>query len=111
MNTELIRLSRKAAKEWAGTDGYNQASQLIGMLCDELEATAPDKPLEPKEKAYRTIAKHVFRAHRKYEGGKVLVILADDIREAEKLAMTAFGSSSVFVKRVTPTEDPQVYEV
>ncbi len=108
MNTELIRLSRKAAKEWAGTDGYYQASQLIGMLCDELEASAP---VEPKEKAYRSIAKHVFRAHRKYVGGNRLVILADDIREAEKLAMTALGSSSVFVKRVTPTEDPQVYEV
>lgn len=111
MNMELIKLSRKAAKEWAGTDGYNQASQLINMLCDELEATAPKQPLEPKEKAYRSIAKHVFRAHRKYEGGKVLVILADGIHEAEQLAMTAFGTSSVFVKRVTPTTDAQVYEV
>ena len=32
MNAELIKLSRKAAKEWAGTDGYNQASQLINPL-------------------------------------------------------------------------------
>ena len=111
MNTELIRLSRKAAKEWAGADGYSQASQLINMLCDELEATAPEQPLAPKEKAYRSIAKHIFRAHRKYEGGKVLVLLAADIREAEQLAMTAFGTSSVFVKRVNPTTDPQVYEV
>ncbi len=111
MNAELIRLSRKAAKEWAGTDGYHQASQLIGMLCDELEAATPNVPLESKEKAYRTIAKHVFRAHQKYEGGKMLVLLADDIHEAEKLAMAAFGSASVYVKRVTPTADPQVYEV
>ena len=28
MNVELIKLSRKAAREWTGTDGYNQASQL-----------------------------------------------------------------------------------
>lgn len=111
MNTELIRLSRKAAKEWAATDGYSQASQIVNMLCDELETIAPEQPLMPKEKAYRTLAKHIFRAHRKYEGGKVLVILADDIREAEQLAMTAFGTSSVFVKRVSPTEDPQVWEV
>ena len=41
----------------------------------------------------------------------MLVLLADDIREAEQLAMTAFGTSSVFVKRVNPTTDPQVYEV
>ena len=41
----------------------------------------------------------------------MLAILADDIREAEKLAMMEFGTSSVFVKRVVPTADPQVYEV
>ena len=111
MNAELIKLSRKAAKEWAGTDGYNQASPLINMLCDELEASAPAEPLEPKAQAYRTIAQHVFSAHRKYEGGKVLAILADDIREAEKLAMMEFGTSSVFLTRVVPTADPQVYEV
>lgn len=111
MNAELIKLSRKAAKEFMDTDGYNQASQLINLLCDELEAIAPTEPLEPKEKAYRVIAKHIFRAHRKHEGGKVLVLLADDICEAERLAMTVFGTSSVFVKRISPTEDPQVYEV
>ena len=66
--------------------------------------------LEPKEKAYRSIAKHIFRAHRKYETGKVLILLANDIHEAEQLAITAFGTSSVFVKRVNPTTDPQVYE-
>lgn len=95
MNTELIKLSRKAAQEWAVTDGCNQASQLINMLCDELEASAPKQPLEPKEKACRSIAK----------------LLADDIREAEQLAMTAFGTSNVFVKRINPTIDPQVYEI
>ena len=49
MNVELIKLSRKAAREWTGTDGYSQASQLINMLCDELEAIAPEQPMEPKE--------------------------------------------------------------
>lgn len=111
MNAELVKLSRKAAKEWAETDGYFQASQIVNMLCDELEAAAPAEPLEPKEEAYRTIAKHVFRAHRQSEGGKVLVLLADDIREAERLAMTAFGTSNILVRRVNPTTDPQVYEV
>ena len=111
MNTELVRLSRKAAKEFTATDGYLQAGQLINALCDELEAIAPAEPLEPKDKAYRSIAKHVFRAHQKYEGGKVLVLLADDLNEAERLAMTAFGTSNVAVRRVAPTEDPQVYEM
>ena len=86
MNTELIKLSRK-------------------------ETIVPKQPLEPKEKAYRSIAKHIFRAHRKHENGKILILLADDIREAEQLAMTAFGTSSVFVKRIDPTTDPQVYEI
>lgn len=111
MNAELIKLSRKAAKEWASADGYSQASQLVNMLCDELEALAPVEALAPKDKAYRSIAKHVFKSHRLNVGGKTLVLLADDIREAEKLAMTAFRTSSVFVQRVTPTEDPQIYEV
>ena len=92
MNTELVRLSRKAAKEFTATDGYLQAGQLINALCDELEAIAPAEPLEPKDKAYRSIAKH-------------------DLNEAERLAMTAFGTSNVAVRRVAPTEDPQVYEV
>lgn len=70
-----------------------------------------EQSLEPKEKAYRSIAKHIFRAHRKCETGKVLVLLADNIHEAEQLAMTAFGTSNVFVKRVNPTTDPQVYEI
>ena len=111
MNAELIRLSRKAAKEWARTDGYNQVSQLLNMLCDELEASSKDEALPLKEKAYRAIASHIFAAHCQYTGGKTLAILADDFREAERLAKTALGSSSVFVKRVVPTGDPQVYEV
>ena len=111
MNTELIRLSRKAAKEWAATDGYSQASQIVNMLCDELETIAPEQPLMPKEKAYRTIAKHLFRAHLKYEGSRTLIILADGIEEATEKAVAAFGLNSVSVRRIDPTDDPQVYEV
>ena len=70
-----------------------------------------EQSLKPKEKAYRSIAKHIFRAHHKYETGKVLVLLADNIHEAEQLATTAFGTSNVFIRRVNPTTDPQVYEI
>lgn len=34
---DLIRLSRKAAKEWEGTDAYHQAEILINTLCDRIE--------------------------------------------------------------------------
>ena len=46
-----------------------------------------------------------------YTGGKTLVILADSIEEATEKARTAFGVSSVVVRCVDATEDPQVYEV
>lgn len=111
MNAELIRLSRKAADEWTSTDGHNQASQLIRMLCDELEASSKNEALLSKDKAYRTIASHIFAAHRQNTCGKTLVILADDLWEAERLAMTALDTSSILVKRIVPTGDPQVYEV
>lgn len=63
-----------------------------------------------RERAYRTIAKHLFRAHRKYEGGKVLIILADSIEEATEKVIETFGLDSVFVRRLDATVDPQVYE-
>lgn len=74
-----------------------------------------DAPVQPllmsKEKAYRTIAKHLFRAHLKYEGSRALIILADSIEEATEKAVAAFGLNSVSVKRIDPTDDPQVYGV
>lgn len=76
----------------------------------DLDAPA-EQPLMPKAKAYRTIAKHLFRAHLKYEGDRTLIILADNIEEAEAKAVAAFGLNSVHVKRLDPTDDPQVYEV
>ncbi len=37
MNIELIRMARKAATQWDGTDAYHQAAQIISMLADEIE--------------------------------------------------------------------------
>lgn len=61
--------------------------------------------------AYKIIARHLYRAHRMYSGDKTLVILADSIEEATEKAKKAFGISTVVVRPVDPTEDPQVYEV
>ena len=47
-NNELIRLAKKAADKWRGTDAYHQAAQIIDMLVEELEAptlTPPNNPL------------------------------------------------------------------
>ena len=78
----------------------------------DTDLDAPVQPLlMPKEKAYRTIAKHLFRAHLKYEGSRTLIILADGIEEATEKAVAAFGLNSVSVRRIDPTDDPQVYEV
>lgn len=64
-----------------------------------------------RDKAYRTIAKHLFRAHRKYEGHKTLIILADSLEEATEKAAAHFGLDSVHVARISATDDPQVYEI
>ena len=64
-----------------------------------------------RDTAYRTIAKHLFRAHLKYEGGRTLIILADNLEEATEKAVEVFGLDSVHVKRIDPTDDPQVYEI
>lgn len=64
-----------------------------------------------KTKAYRIIAKHVFKAHRKYEGNETLIILADDFEEAAEKARAVFGLNNVVVKQIDPTEDPQVYKI
>ena len=68
-------------------------------------------PKLSNEGAYKIIAKHLYRAHRMYTGGKTLVILADSIEEATEKARAAFGISTVIVRHVDATEDPQVYEV
>ena len=40
---ELIRLSKKAAKEWENTDGYYQASSLLSSLCSALEIALSER--------------------------------------------------------------------
>lgn len=70
------------------------------------------EPVMSKDDAYRTVAKHVFVAHRiNSKDGRQLIILADSLKEAEKKAKAGFGVSSVHVKRIMPTEDVQIYEV
>lgn len=64
-----------------------------------------------KENSYKIIANHLFRAHLKYEGDRTLIILADDIEEAKAKAASVFGINSIFVDRLIPTDNPQVYEI
>ena len=52
-NNELIRLAKKAADKWRGTDVYHQAAQIIDMLVEELEAptlTPPNEWVRVEEK-------------------------------------------------------------
>ncbi len=48
-NNETIRLAKKAADAWRGTDTYHQAAQIIDMLISALEGdptlTPPNEPL------------------------------------------------------------------
>ena len=64
-----------------------------------------------KDTAYRSVAKHIFVAHRMHEGGRQVIILADTLDEAHEKARIALGVDSVFVKRIMPTENPQVYDI
>lgn len=45
MNTEIIKVARKAAAHYKNSDGYAQAAEIITMLCDELEKT--QRPVAP----------------------------------------------------------------
>lgn len=77
----------------------------------------------PRSKAFEIIAKHIFIAYKTFGNGqKVFVILADDLDEAKKKALVAFGylpeeSSQVYhgipsitVHPIKATDDPQVYQ-
>ena len=94
--------------EWEADVGFGSE---IWPCKEEWRVCELTKAISERNKAYRTIAKHLFRAHRKYEGGRTLIILADSIEEATEKAVAAFGLNSVHVKRIDPTEDPQVYEI
>lgn len=87
-------------EEWMDQDRFDRTE---GLEMDEFNTN--------KNVAYRTIAAHIFTAHLKYEGNKTLIILADNIEEATRKAVRVFGSSSVFVRLIDHTKDPQVYEV
>lgn len=63
------------------------------------------------DEAYAVIAKHTFVAHRKYEGDRQIIVFATNIDEAEYIAKKVFDTSSVFVKRIAPTANPQVFEI
>jgi hypothetical protein len=63
------------------------------------------------DEAYAAIAKHTFVAYRKYEGDKQIIVFATNIDEAEYIAKKVFDTSSVFVKPISSTANPQVFEV
>lgn len=61
--------------------------------------------------AHTVIAKHTFVAYRKYEGDKQIIVFATNIDEAENIAKKVFDTSSVFVKPISLTANPQVFEI
>ena len=46
-----------------------------------------------------------------HEGGRQVIILADTLDEAHEKARIALGVDAVFVNRIVPTENPQVYDI
>lgn len=96
------------------------ADAIAEKLCRDTQKVPVPKPesaacgesLMQKDAAYRTISKHIFKAHQ-LDGGsrKILLILADDFSEAERLAETSLGTASIFVRRIIPTDNSQIYEV
>ena len=73
-----------------------------------------------KEKGYtilemedfnKVVAKHIFLAHFKHESSREIIILADNIDEARQKAQNFLGLSSVIVRAIDPTDDPQIYEL
>lgn len=63
------------------------------------------------DEAYAVIAKRTFVAYRKYEGDRQIIVFATNIDEAEHIAKKVFDTSSVFVKRISSTANPQVFEI
>ena len=63
------------------------------------------------DKAYAVIAKHTFVAYRKYEGDRQIIVFATNIDEAEHIAKKVFDTSFVFVKPISSTANPQVFEI
>lgn len=63
------------------------------------------------DEAYAVIAKHTFVAYRKYEGDRQIIVFATNIDEAEHIAKKVFDTSFVFVKPISSTANPQVFEI
>lgn len=78
MNTELIKLAKKAADSWRGTDAYRQAATIIDMLIDEIEHGVSVK----KEKYY-------IRDLSADGGATAVVALTDDEYKAVKKFLDA----------------------
>lgn len=62
-------------------------------------------------KAYRTIAKHLYVAKRISANSRPVIILADDLSEAQTKAMAFFWDGEVLVSPVARTNDPQIYVI
>lgn len=63
------------------------------------------------DEAYAVISKHIFVAKMRFEGDRQLVIIADDIDEAERVAKKVFNMNSVFVNPIGSTANSQVFEI
>ena len=61
------------------------------------------------DEAYAVIAKHTFVAYRKDQVNRQIIVFATNIDEAEYIAIKVFDISSVFVKRIAPTANPQAF--
>lgn len=65
-----------------------------------------------KEQAFRTIAKHMYIAYPTYSTErKSILVLADEMGEARKLAAEYFQRSLITVRLVGTTTNAQVYEI
>lgn len=63
-----------------------------------------------KSEACRTIANHIYIAYPMYScGGNEIMILADNLDEAKEKASKFYDLSRITVKKLFPTEDPQIY--
>lgn len=61
------------------------------------------------DEAYAVIAKHTFVAYRKDEVNRQIIVFATNIDEAEHIAKKVFDTSSVFIKRISSTANPQAF--
>ena len=67
------------------------------------------------KEAYSALSKHVFVAYRTYSEDRDndMIIIAEDKKEAQKIASRYFDDSGRFitVRQIAPTSHEQVYEM